>query len=108
MKVVQWGALLVSMGLLAAALLALASGDVLRQALLILSQPWGIVSLLDIGVGFLFVWGWIVYREQSPLRAIGWIVAILILGNIASALYVALAARGSGGDWRRFWLGARG
>src|SRR5437762_2003756 len=55
MKVVQWGALLASVGLLAAAVLALASGDVLRQALLILSQPWGVVSLLDIAVGFLFV-----------------------------------------------------
>lgn len=59
-------------------------------------------SLLDIGVGFLFVWGWIVYRERSPLRAIGWIVGILIMGNIASALYVVLAAHGSGGDWHRF------
>ncbi len=63
--------------------------------------------MVDVYVGFTFLSAWIVYREKSLARAFPWMAAVLTLGNVVAALYAFLAAVGSGGDWQRFWLGAR-
>lgn len=71
----------------------------------IVSMPWGIVSLVDVYVGFTLFSGWIVYRERSLVRSIPWVASTLILGNFASSLYTLVALQRSGGDWKRFWMG---
>jgi hypothetical protein len=71
----------------------------------LLAMPWGVVSLVDLYVGFTLFSGWIVYREQSWLARIIWVVLMMTLGNWTAALYVFLALQKSGGDWKRFWLG---
>jgi hypothetical protein len=73
----------------------------------LMAYPWFNVSLVDVYVGFALVGGWIVFRERSPLRAAGWIVLILVLGNLVSCIYALWALASSEGDWRRFWLGSR-
>lgn len=78
-----------------------AEGDVL------LGLPWGVVSLVDLYVGFVLFSGWIVYREKSWLARLIWVILMLTLGNWTAALYVFLAAQTSGDDWRVFWLGSR-
>ncbi len=74
---------------------------------LLFSLAWGRVSLIDLYVGFLVFAGWIVYREKSWGRIAVWIVLLLILGNLASCLYVLLTLQESQGRWNRFWLGYR-
>lgn len=49
---------------------------------------WGITTLVDLYVGLLLVGVWIVIAERSFLRASPWIVALLLLGNLATAAYV--------------------
>jgi pilus assembly protein TadC len=80
-------------------------GDFAGEGSRLLSMPWGIVSLVDLYVGFILFSGWIVYREASLVRTITWIVAVMVLGFFAASLYALLALRSSSGDWRRFWLG---
>ena len=80
-------------------------GDFAGEGSRLLSMPWGIVSLVDLYVGFTLFSGWIVYRESSPLRTVLWIVAVMVLGFFAASVYALWALRSSGGDWRRFWLG---
>jgi hypothetical protein len=73
------------------------------------AYPWFNVSLVDVYVGFALFGAWVAYREERVIVAAAWIVAILTLGNLVACVYAALALRGSGGDWTRFWLGtARG
>ena len=43
----------------------------------LMSMPWGIVSLVDLYVGFALFSGWIVYREDSLLRTIVWIFFVI-------------------------------
>lgn len=73
----------------------------------LLSMPWGIVSLVDLYVGFTLFSAWIVYRERSAWRSVVWVALMMTLGFFAGSLYVFLALQASGGDWRRFWMGHR-
>ena len=86
---------------------AFAFGNFATEGAWITSNPWGIVSLVDLYVGFAIFSLWIAYRENSIGRSIIWIFLMMVLGNWTAALYVLLAIRASGGDWRKFWLGAR-
>lgn len=82
-------------------------GDFAGEGRQLLSMPWGIVSLVDLYVGFILFSGWIAYRERSPVRAAVWIVFMMILGFWTASLYTLIALQASGGDWHRFWMGHR-
>ena len=82
-------------------------GDFLGEGARLLAMPWGIVSMVDLYVGFALFSGWIVYREESLGQSILWVVLMMVLGFFTGALYTLLALSTSGGDWRRFWMGRR-
>jgi len=69
------------------------------------NDPWGIVSLVDVYVGFIFFSVWVIFREKNLAVALLWVLSILILGNFPSGVYAFLALQNSGSDWKRFWLG---
>lgn len=80
-------------------------GDFLSEGSQLLGMPWGIVSLVDLYVGFILFSMWIIYREKSLFIAILWTIAMMVLGFFTGSLYVFLTLQNSGGDWRKFWLG---
>src|SRR5512143_3456373 len=80
-------------------------GDFSAEGARLLAMPWGIVSLVDLYVGFVLFSGWIVFREKAWLPALIWVVLMMVLGFWAGALYTYIALHTSGGDWRHFWLG---
>ena len=82
-------------------------GDFTGEGSKLLSMPWGIVSLVDLYVGFVLFTGWIVYREKSLARSLVWAVLMMVLGFWTASLYAFIALQTSGGDWRRFWMGHR-
>jgi hypothetical protein len=86
---------------------AFTSGDFSAEGSKLLAMPWGIVSLVDLYVGFTLFSCWIVYREKAILPSILWVVLMMVLGFFTGALYVFVALQTSGGDWRRFWMGKR-
>lgn len=88
-------------------LYAFTQGDFSGEGQIILSIPWGIVSLVDLYVGFFLFSGWIVYREKSWLVSLPWVAAMMVLGFFTASLYVIVAARQSRGDWTCFWMGKR-
>ncbi|MFL7890955.1 MAG: DUF1475 family protein [Anaerolineales bacterium] len=82
-------------------------GDFLIDGAQLLSNPWGIVSLVDLYVGFTLFSGWIIYREKSVLRSIFWVFFMMTLGFFTGALYTFIALQTSDEDWSRFWMGKR-
>ena len=82
-------------------------GDFSSEGTKLLAMPWGIVSLVDLYVGFTLFSCWIVYREKSILRSTIWVVLMMTTGFWAGALYTFLALQTSHGDWSRFWKGNR-
>jgi hypothetical protein len=82
-------------------------GNFTAEGSQLLSMPWGIVSMVDLYVGFTLFSAWIVYREKAVLPAVIWVVLMMVLGFWTGALYTFLALQTSGGDWKRFWMGKR-
>jgi hypothetical protein len=82
-------------------------GDFSGEGSKLLAMPWGIVSLVDLYVGFTLFSCWIVYREKTVLPSIIWVVLMMVLGFFTGALYTFIALQTSGGDWRKFWMGQR-
>jgi hypothetical protein len=82
-------------------------GDFSAEGTRLLAMPWGIVSLVDLYVGFTLFSCWIVYREKATLPSILWVVLMMVLGFWTGALYTFIALQTSRGDWRRFWMGKR-
>ena len=52
------------------------------------THPWFIATLFDTYFGFLTFYCWLAYKETSNVARIVWLVAILLLGNIAMAAYM--------------------
>lgn len=71
---------------------AILTGDFFEEGSAIWALPWGKVTLIDlyVGLGLFVVWVW--YRESSPAKAIAWSVGLVVLGNLAAAAYVMVAA----------------
>jgi hypothetical protein len=82
-------------------------GDFQGEGSVLLSMPWGIVSLVDLYVGFTLFSVWIVYREKSAIRSVIWVVLMMVLGFFTASLYVLIALFRSNGDWRQFFMGRR-
>ena len=54
------------------------------------THPWFIATLFDTYFAFLTFYLWVANKETRWIARGGWLVAILLLGNIAMALYVLI------------------
>lgn len=103
-KIIAWLGIL-SMG--AVLIFGFTRGNFSRDGSALLANPWGVVSFVDLYVGFALFSIWIVYRESSIGAAVVWVVLMMVLGFFTGALYTLIALYKSHGDWHKFWLGAR-
>jgi len=103
-KIIAW------IGLLAmtiALLNGFINGDFFDDGNVILNNPWGIVSLIDLYVGFILFAMWIAFREKSIFACVIWIVLLMILGFFIGSLYVLVVLYQSKNDWLFFFLGSK-
>jgi hypothetical protein len=107
MKIAKVVSLFGLLAMTAVLIYGFAAGNFLQDGAELLSNPWGIVSIVDLYVGFILFSGWIVYREKSLIRSIIWVFFMMVLGFFTGALYTFVALQTSGGDWQRFWMGNR-
>lgn len=105
MKIAKVVAFLGVVAMTAALINGFTVGDFGGEGAKLLSMPWGIVSMVDLYVGFILFSGWIIYREKSILATIIWVVLMMVLGFFTGALYALIALFTSGGSWKKFWLG---
>ncbi len=64
--------------------------NVVAALLRISRDPWGLATLFDCYFAFLAFWLWVAYKESRWVVRLLWLVAILLLGNIAMALYALI------------------
>jgi len=105
MKIAKLIALAGLLAMTAVLVYGFTAGNFTAEGAKLLAMPWGIVSLVDLYVGFTLFSGWIVFREKAWLPALIWVILMMVLGFWAGALYTFIALQASGSDWRRFWLG---
>lgn len=77
------------------AMLAVTSWASLQVALwqtprAVATHPWFIATLFDTYFAFLTFYLWVAYKERRWVARIAWLLAILLLGNIAMALYMLI------------------
>lgn len=56
----------------------------------VLHHPWFIATLADAYWGFITFFVWVAWKERSFAARLLWLVAILLLGNLAMASYMLL------------------
>ena len=53
-------------------------------------HPWFIATLFDTYWAFLTFYCWVAYKERSWISRVGWLLGILLLGNITMAVYMLI------------------
>ena len=61
--------------------------NVLHGFVTVCSEPWGLATMFDAYFGFLAFWLYVAWRERTVAARLGWLVALLLLGNFAIAAY---------------------
>lgn len=105
MKVAKAIAWLGAIAMTAALFHGFFNGNFFADGSLLLSNPWGIVSMVDLYTGFVLFSMWIVFRESNKLIAAVWVVLMMVLGFFAGSVYVLIALTKSKGSWLDFYLG---
>ncbi len=79
--------------------------DVLTAGKEIWADPWGKATLFDTYFAFLTIWLFVAWRERGWISRLLWLLAILVLGNFAIAVYflIALFQLRPGEDWGRIF-----
>lgn len=54
------------------------------------THPWFIATLLDTYWAFLTFYCWVAYKETQWAARFAWLVGVLLLGNIAMAVYMLI------------------
>ena len=55
---------------------------------IVTGDPWFVATMFDAYFGFTTFFIWVCYKEKSMLARIIWFFAIMLLGNMAMAIYV--------------------
>lgn len=95
-RIVAWLCLL---AMTAGLINAFVNGDFLADGGALLGNPWGVMAMIDLYVGFVLFSIWIVYRERTLWKIILWIVTLMIFGFLIGSIYILKALYESGGDW---------
>ena len=101
-KIISWiGLVAMSIGLTNAFL----NGDFLVDGSALMNNPWGVMSMIDLYVGFTLFSIWIVHREKKLWKALIWVIFMMILGFFTGSIYILKALYESKGDWSIVFLG---
>lgn len=68
------------------------AGDFSEEGSAIVALAWGKVTLIDLYTGLAFFGAWVAFREKNAIAIAAWWVGLVVLGNLAAAIYLAIAA----------------
>lgn len=71
---------------------SLVTGDFFGEGSILLGMVWGQMSMVDLYVGFLLFYLWILKRERTWLSKLFWFALLMVTGSLATALYILKAA----------------
>jgi hypothetical protein len=107
MKIAKIIAVLGVLAMTAVLIYGFTAGDFSVDGGMIVQNPWGIVSLVDLYTGFFLFSAWIIFREGITVKSAIWVLLMMVLGFFTASLYALIALYLSDGDWQKFWMGKR-
>lgn len=57
---------------------------------MLMKEPWFTTTLIDFYFNIAIISVWVLYKEESRIRALAWIVSFVVLGSITTSLYVLI------------------
>jgi hypothetical protein len=80
-------------GAILAAMLAVTTWASLHESIVpaavrIWNDPWGRATLFDTYFAFLAFYLWVFYKQTATWSRIAWFILVMVLGNIAMAIYM--------------------
>lgn len=90
MKFVQLLPVMAALVLAALIVWAAGAGDFAGFGAVLLSDPWGVVTMADLYIGFLFAALIIWFSHENKIAALLWIAPIAVLGNVWTGLWFAI------------------
>jgi len=64
--------------------------DMFHLPAVVVNEPWFRTTLVDFYDNIAIISFWVVYKENNWLKSFLWIIAFIVLGSIATGLYVFL------------------
>lgn len=107
MKTVSLLASILLLSLITVVLYASFNGDFLGEFGTIIGMPWGLVTIVDLYIGFVLLIMWVYWRERALLTTIIIGVFMMTLGNIIACLYLLYAVYDSQGSMMKLVNGKR-
>lgn len=92
MRFVRILSVVLTLVMLATIIYGFTTGDFAEEGSEILGLAWGRVTLIDLYVGVVIFGTWVAVRETSWLVRIAWWAALVVLGNLAAAIYLMVAS----------------
>jgi hypothetical protein len=83
------------------------NGDFIKDGKALLENPWGLMSMIDIYVGFTLFSMWIFYKERNLIKALVWTFLMMTLGFFTACVYILLGLYKSQGNWNTFFHGEK-
>jgi len=84
--------LLAAVTMTVAVVLGFLSGGFMDEGSAIWALSWGKVTLIDLYVGLVFFGLWVSVRERRLSAVVLWWAGLVVLGNLAAALYLVFAS----------------
>lgn len=78
------------LGMLVITTLASLERSIVAAARDLITDRWFQATLCDAYFGFITFYAWVAYREQAVWSRVVWFVLIMLLGNIAMAIYMLI------------------
>jgi magnesium-transporting ATPase (P-type) len=73
----------------------------------LLTNNWGIMSVVDLFAGIIVFSTWIVFREKNKLVIAVLLVLMVFFGFLTASLYILVHLYKAKGDWAEFFFGSR-
>lgn len=73
----------------------------------LLTNNWGIMSLIDLFAGLITFYTWVIFREKNILTSIIMLPLTIFFGFLTASVYILYNLYKSDGDLTKFFLGNR-
>lgn len=82
--------LLLAAGFAALVVRAALTADFGESFARVAADPWGLVSLADLYLGFVLFGAIVLLHDGVRAASLGWLVALMVLGNLVAAVWLVL------------------
>lgn len=90
MRLFQIGLAAMGLGFAALIIYAIVDGSFFEAGSWLTSEPWGMVTLADLYLGFVLSASVIWWFERTPIKRLLWILPIPFLGNVWTVIWFIL------------------